>query len=306
MENALISDLQRYSVHDGPGIRTTVFLMGCNLRCKWCHNPECIPHHPSLRYIQSKCIACNKCIQTCKYGALSVIDGEMHYNRRMCAQCFCCVSVCAANALSAVGKEYTADQLFCELEREKPFFTQSNGGVTFSGGEPALHGSFIRAVAEKLKRADIHTAVETSGYAAWEHYAQFQGAIDLFLYDIKTANPDKHKDGTGADLKLIIDNLKKLDANGADIFIRMPIIPGFNDSHQDMVHFINLMHTLRHPYPVELLAYHNMAYGKYKQLFLSGNHYLYEEPGRELVNRLEHSLRNSGIQIVSSHAWTEL
>lgn len=244
MNTAVIFDIQRSSFADGPGIRTTVFFKGCNLRCKWCHNPESQSAKPQIMFYRNKCTGCGRC------KGITEKDAEF---------------VCFNDAKKICGKKYIVEEVFDIIQKDKPYYETSNGGVTFSGGECMLQIDFLCEILKKCKDADIHTAVDTAGYVPWENFEKIIPYTDLFLYDIKAFNNDVHKEFVGASNELIFNNLRKLSERKVNVSVRIPIIPTVNDSIEEMEnirHFLALYKLSS----VELLPYHKMGEHKYNAL----------------------------------------
>ena len=251
--NAMIFDIQRNSFVDGPGIRTTVFFKGCNLKCAWCHNPESQSAKPQIMFYKDKCSGCGKCLEVCPN------------NLEKCDFCGRCEIFCASDARKVCGREYTVDEVFSEVIKDKAFYDNSGGGVTFSGGECMLQIDFLCEILEKCKENGIHTAVDTAGNVPWEYFERILKYTDLFLYDIKLFDREKHKQYTGADNKVILDNLKKLFEGGASVWIRIPVIPGANDTEEEMRKIKEFLKPYS-PLKIELLCYHKMGEHKYDAL----------------------------------------
>lgn len=249
MNKAIIFDIQRGSFVDGPGIRTTVFFKGCNLRCAWCHNPESQSFKPQMLFYKDKCIGCGKCNEVC--------DNEN------CILCGKCELYCPADARKICGKEYNADDVWAEVEKDKAYYENSGGGVTFSGGECMLQIDFLSEILKKCKENGIHTAVDTAGSFDFTNFEKVLPFTDLFLYDIKCFDSEKHKRYVGADNELILKNLKKLFSADAKIWIRIPVIPDFNDSIEEMQKIKSFLAECGTPERVELLPYHAMGQNKY-------------------------------------------
>ena len=250
---ATIFDIQRNSFVDGPGIRTTVFFKGCNLNCKWCHNPESQAPQQEMMFYKDKCVGCEKCREVCPY----------HLEK--CDFCGKCELYCAADARKICGREYKVDEVFFEVVKDKTFYDNSGGGVTFSGGECMLQIDFLCEILKKCKENGIHTAVDTAGNVPWEYFERILKYTDLFLYDIKLFDREKHKQYTGADNNVILDNLKKLFEGGASVWIRIPVIPGANDTEEEMRKIKEFLKPYS-PLKIELLCYHKMGEHKYDAL----------------------------------------
>ncbi len=265
MEKNLISNIQRFSLDDGPGIRTTVFFKGCNLSCLWCHNPECISLSPSLYFENSSCTHCGRCSNTCPEKAHQFIDNTHSLLRERCTSCGACTGVCPSKALKIVGKEYEAEILLKEILKDKVYYKNSGGGVTFSGGEPALFFKDIIPIALLCKKAGLHIALDTAGNVPFANYEALLSCVDVFLYDIKCFTSDLHHAWTGVHNPRILENLQKLDAHKASYTIRVPIIPHFNSSLQEQEHIASFLASLKNISLIELLPYHNYGLGKYKK-----------------------------------------
>lgn len=253
MLNATIFDIQRNSFVDGPGIRTTVFFKGCNLKCMWCHNPESQSPNIQMMLYKDKCIGCGKCSEIC------------HNNLESCDFCGKCELFCPADARKICGKKYAVSEVFDEIKKDKLFYENSGGGVTFSGGECMLQIDFLVEILRKCKQEGIHTAIDTAGFVPWESFERVLPYTDLFLYDMKVFDDEKHKKFVGVSNQLILENLCKLFQKGADIWIRIPIIPGVNDNVCEMERIKDFIKQY-HPKKIELLPYHKMGEHKYDAL----------------------------------------
>ncbi len=266
MTKGIITTIQRMSIHDGPGIRSTVFLKGCNLRCKWCHNPETFEFHPELEWQKDLCINCGSCAEVCRPKALKMVNGQLNFSRSDCNACFDCIDVCYPNALRKTGKEYTPEALVDELIQDLVFFRQSGGGVTFSGGEPMLQASFIKEAALLLKKQGIHIAMETNLSVSWDKYEEMLPFIDLVMADVKMIDEEKHRKWTGSGNRMILENIRKLDEANTPYILRTPVVPGVNDSTHIMEQIIAFVGTLKNLRKYELLPYHPLADFKYENL----------------------------------------
>jgi len=268
-----IFDIRKFSVHDGPGIRTTVFLKGCPLSCAWCHNPESQSFQPEIMYWEQRCVHCGKCIAICTTGAIVAeeVEGNIRflYNRNRCTNCGDCVACCPAEARTQVGRLATVDSIIEEIERDRIFYDESGGGVTFSGGEPLLQVNFLKAMLEECRQIDLHTAVDTSGYVPWKSFESILPFTDLFLYDIKIMDGELHRRFTGASNSLILSNLEALSHRNVPIILRVPVIPGINDGEENLLPLARLAGSLPNLSRVDLLPYHPSALGKYDRLDLN-------------------------------------
>jgi len=260
----LIFDMKHFAVHDGPGIRTTIFLKGCPLRCKWCHSPESQNPHPEIIIHPEKCIGCGECVNSCQTGALTE-PGKI--NREKCTLCGDCVEACYAGALELIGMPYTVEDILKEVERDKVLIEISGGGVTLSGGEPAAQPEFTAQLLEALKERGYHTALDTCGHTPWETMQKLLVHTDLVLYDLKHIDPEIHEEFTGRNNELIISNLKRISASGVPaLIIRIPLIPGCNDSDDHLRIMSQFLSSLRSVETVELLPYHRLGVPKYEAL----------------------------------------
>lgn len=259
----VILDIQKFSIHDGPGIRTTVFLKGCPLNCLWCHNPESKNFRPQLSYDGNKCIMCRKCEAVCPVN-VHKFENNVHYaDYSNCILCGKCVEVCPAAALSVYGKVMSIDEIIKEAEKDKKFFDNTGGGITISGGEPLSQGEFSTALAKAAKERGIHVTVETSGFTTKESIEKIAEYTDLFLFDYKVSDIELSEELIGTkDLKKILENLDLIYSKKKDIIIRCPFIPGYNITEK---HFRKIA-GLERKYPdllgIEILPYHNFGRNK--------------------------------------------
>lgn len=291
----LVSNIQRFSIHDGPGIRTTVFLKGCNLRCFWCHNPESWKSYPELQIFPQKCIGCGNCFKVCSVGAHQIIGERREFLRDRCQHCGNCAEQCYAEALVLVGEVMSVQEVMDEVEKDRPFYETSNGGVTFSGGEPLLHKDFIHSLLLESKSKGLDTAVDTAGNVPWEVFDAVLPHVDLFLFDVKAVNEDKHIKGTGVSNIRILENLNRLSKAGTRIWIRVPIIPGFNDNANDMEEVAVLVQELANIELIELMPFHRLGKAKYESLGLEYACKDYEMPSSEHMSQLVKVFTDRGL-----------
>ncbi|HCO93628.1 MAG TPA: glycyl-radical enzyme activating protein [Phycisphaerales bacterium] len=230
----LVFDIKKYAIHDGPGIRTTVFFKGCPLQCLWCHNPESWKSRAELGFRKSRCTGCGQCVEACSHEAISLIESRPVTDAEKCVLCGRCVDVCPAGARQIIGRETTVSEVMVEVERDVIFYDQSGGGVTFSGGEPLMQPDFLLALLKQCRTVNIHTAVDTSCYAEPEIVELVAGRADLFLCDIKHMDNEMHERFTGVGNNLILENIRRISQADKKIVIRIPIIPGFNDDSENI------------------------------------------------------------------------
>lgn len=266
--DAVVFDIQRFSVDDGPGIRTVVFFKGCNMHCLWCHNPESLHLYAEVMFLAQKCIGCGKCFELCVQNCHTLADGKRVFDRNRCIHCGHCAAVCCTGALTVTGQSMTVEEVFAEIKKDDLFYQNSGGGVTFSGGEPLLQADFLRDVLVECKKAGIHCAIETAGNVPWTSFEKVLPFTDLFLYDIKVVDLALHKKVTGSDNKRIIDNLKKLAKTGVEIWARTPLIPGVNDMPSEKEQLADLLASLETVQKHIFLPYHKLGEGKYESLGL--------------------------------------
>jgi pyruvate formate lyase activating enzyme len=263
--SALITNIQRYSIHDGPGIRTTVFFKGCNLRCPWCHNPETVKGEQELCYYAEKCVRCGACMQVCPAGAHFFTNGVHGLDRKRCTACGACAGVCYAGALVMAAELMSRDEILQAVLRDRDFYDASGGGVTFSGGEPLLQKDFLVPLLRACGEAGISTAIESALQVPEETLAELVPWTDLFLADFKHPRRGELIDAVGADLDRVTSNIAFLVRAGAETAVRIPVIPDFNDTEELIQESVRLLSSLGLR-RVELLPFHNLAEGKYRSL----------------------------------------
>lgn len=281
-----VLNIQKFSIDDGPGIRTTVFLKGCNLHCLWCHNPESISPDYQIQFFPQRCIKCLSCSKVCPAGAHFLKDSNVVFARELCRRCQICVEVCHSKALVIQGKSMTTDEVIDEVIKDRAFYENSGGGVTFSGGEPLLQKDFLVELLKRSKNLGLHTAVDTAGNVPWKTFQDIMEYVDLYLYDVKMMDRDKHKLKTGVENGRILSNLEKLVAAGARIHVRVPVIPGVNDNIEEMGEIASFLQKLDGIELIELLPYHGFAESKYESL---GAEYTYKgckTPNQDLMKAM--------------------
>jgi pyruvate formate lyase activating enzyme len=265
MTTGTIFDIKRFAIHDGPGIRTTVFFKGCPLTCCWCHNPESQSTSPELLYRQDLCETCGECVYACPTGALKLAKDGVVRNMVYCDLSGECADVCPSEAFVMVGRQMTADQLMAEIEKDTPFYDQSRGGVTFSGGEPLAQADFLAEVLDRCGERDIHRVVDTCGLAPAETMRFIAERTDAFLFDLKLMDPAEHLRHTGVDNGQILENLRMLAEMGGSIQVRVPVIPTITDDPANLDAIGRFVSTLTGPPGVTLLRFHPTAMGKYER-----------------------------------------
>lgn len=267
-----VLNIQRYSLHDGSGIRTLVFLKGCPLHCLWCSNPESQLHSPQLGFIASRCVGAGgvcggACLSVCPVAALRLDSEDTPIiDRQVCDACGLCVKACPEDALEVVGRDMTVDEVIVEVEKDRPFYRRSGGGVTIGGGEPLTQYRFTAALLEAAHGVYLHTALETSGFAAWEHFEPVLKHVDLLQIDLKHMDPVRHRELTGQSNELIIENLRRVLSvkSPQDVIVRFPVIPGCNDSAENIRDMADFVMGLGYK-QIELIPYHRMGISKYAQ-----------------------------------------
>lgn len=273
MRSGVIFDIEHGSFVDGPGIRTTVFFKGCNLKCAWCHNPESQSFKPQLLFYRDKCTGCGKCREVC--------PNQLEH----CDLCGKCTIYCPVNARKLCGESWDVEQLLGEILQDKEFFENTDGGVTFSGGECMLQPEFLGEILRKCKENGIHTAVDTAGNVPWSSFERILPDTDLFLYDVKCFDDARHRDCTGVGNRLILENLGKLLELGQNVLIRIPVIPGINDRVEEMEAIRAFLNSHGKPVGVELLPYHQLGENKYAALGLPVTEF--QIPSRETMEQLK-------------------
>jgi len=291
----LIFNIQRFSIHDGPGIRTTVFMKGCPLQCQWCSNPESQQASPEILTLDRNCIKCGKCVEACPQDAITMTESGRSIDRNKCDRCLECALVCPAEAIQIVGKYMRIDEVISEVVKDRIFYQNSGGGVTVSGGEPLLQWEFVRELLRKCKARNLHTVLDTSGYAPWKVIEEVLRYTDLVLYDVKLLDSARHQAATGVTNEIILANAAKV-ARSKRTWLRYAVIPGFNDSESCTREIAAFASSL--PFEkVSLLPYHAMATQKYERL---GREYTCEgisPPTSEHLKQIAQIFESSGVNI---------
>lgn len=291
-----VYDIQRFSIHDGPGIRTIVFFKGCPLRCLWCSNPESQRTERELLYTASRCLHCGSCVAACAAGALVLGENGIAVNRYACTACDQCSAVCPTGALRITGQRMNVEQVLDAVARDNIFYEHSGGGMTLSGGEPLAQPDFALALVRGARERGIHSAVETTGWASADIIRRVLGATDLILYDIKQMDPAKHQWGTGVTNDRILDNARVAAGLGIRMIIRVPVIPGFNDTRDDLFSIGRFAQELGLA-ELQLLPYHRYGVTKYASL---GRDYALPDaapPASEQIESLQRSVQALGLHV---------
>ena len=306
-------DIQGFSVHDGPGIRITLFLKGCPLRCPWCHSPESLAFESELNWMEIKCIGvekCGRCLRVCPYDAISAcgmkksLDGSgeiqlVAVDRSKCTSCGACAKVCTAKALYMCGTDYTVDDIMERIRREVPFFKRSGGGVTISGGECLCQPKFVLEILKRCKAEGIHTAVDTSGFVDWDVIESILPYTDIFLYDLKGINDDLHKQVVGVSNELILENAQKIAAAGGKFQIRLPVMPMYSDSEEvfdEIGKFILQLGDAAEV--VQILPYHSLGTVKWERLQTGKPVFEAKPPSEELISARKKQLEDMGLNVI--------
>lgn len=297
----IIFDIQRSSLHDGPGIRTTVFMKGCPLRCAWCHNPEGLTSSPLLSFLPEKCIGCGHCLPVCRPHGHSITEGRHLLDRSRCVTCGSCARECYAGALEMIGRDVTVAEVMEVVLRDRPFYESSGGGLTLSGGEPLLQAAFCKSLLQQAKQSGLHTCVETCGQYSYDRLEAVAPYVDLFLYDWKESDTTRHLTFCGAGNERILANLRALDGDGSRIRLRCAIIPGFNDRPDHFEGIAEIARSLHNLEGVELLPYHPLGVSKMRRFGLDDEDMLrVQTTDQDSLPRWVDFLRQRGLVVLNS------
>jgi pyruvate formate lyase activating enzyme len=293
-----IFDIKRYSVHDGPGIRTTVFLKGCGLHCLWCHNPESIAGGPELMHWPARCVRCHACVKACPTGALTVgAAGAVSVDRSKCDLCGQCAEACLYEAMQIVGRAASVDEVLAEIERDRVFYEQSGGGVTLSGGDPLVQPGFAEALIEACRSRGFHTALDTAGLSPNGALDRLAAKADLVLFDLKVMDDARHRELTGVSNVPILDALKRLAVAGREIWVRIPLVAGVNDGDDNVRRTIDLLLALKTVRRVGLLPYHAGGLDKARRIGKDAQFRKFEAPSQERIAAVEAAFRAAGFEV---------
>jgi len=296
MTTGTIFNIQRYSIHDGPGIRTTVFLKGCSLNCWWCQNPESQLSEQENVFWEDRCIGCGACSTICPSGAIQIKNSIPVTEKEKCILCGKCIEKCPALAREMIGKKMTIEEVLKEIEKDLVFYEESGGGVTFSGGEPLGQSEFLEELLNDCREKKIHTAVDTSGYVSWGILNKIHSKVNLFLYDLKIMDSERHKKYTGVSNEIILENLKKLSWVHNNIFVRFPLIPGINDNYQNIKEMGEFLSSLKIA-QVNLLPYHYIGVDKYRRLGRIYHLAATQPPSEEKLSEVSAILRKFNLNV---------
>jgi pyruvate formate lyase activating enzyme len=293
-----VFNIQRCSVHDGPGIRTTVFLKGCPLSCSWCHNPEGIDDSPVLMISADRCLSCGACSEACPVEEGGAAPAGKPWDRSVCTRCGSCVEACPADAREIAGRDYEVDELVDVVERDRVFFNPSGGGVTFSGGEPLAQSEFLTKCLSECRRRGLHTTIDTCGLAPRETLLEVARLCDLVLYDLKHMDPICHRSETGSDNRLILENLRALSESDVDVWIRLPLIPGFNDDAANIEATGAFLDDFPRRHRVFVLPYHGIANGKKSRLGKAADQSDLQPPEGEVLGAVAEALAKHDLEVI--------
>ena len=290
-KKGMVFDIKKFAIHDGPGIRTTVFLKGCPLTCLWCHNPESQNFNPEISFMPDKCIGCGWCFEACEWHCHRLEEDQRIFDRTDCKQCGKCAEKCYAQAIELVGKQMSVDEVISEVMKDKAFYDNSGGGMTISGGEPMSQFEFTKALLAEAKQNALHTCLDTCGFTQFKKYEEIMNNVDIFLYDLKETSPELHKKYTGVDLQPILENLQKLDNVGASTYLRCPLIPGLNTRDEHIEGIASIANKMTNLIQIDLMLYHPLGESKLKRFGieskLESKDFADKEEGKILQKKLE-------------------
>jgi pyruvate formate lyase activating enzyme len=292
-----IFDIKKYAIHDGPGIRTTVFFKGCPLSCWWCHNPESLSKNSHRLYRGERCIGCRECLAACPNGAIREFDDRLQWDAAACGFCRSCAEACPSEAVEFIGKSVSVDEVMAEIARDALFYDQSRGGVTFSGGEPLMQPEFLIGLLDACGNQGFHRTVDTSGHVDTDTLLETAARTDLFLYDIKHMDPEKHYRYTGVSNEKILTNLRQLSRLGTSIIIRLPVIPGINADEENIDRTGALAASLPGVIGINLLPYHCAADAKYRDLGLENKASDVRRPSADVIETATHHLAGYDLEV---------
>jgi pyruvate formate lyase activating enzyme len=291
----LVFNIQKFSLHDGPGIRTTVFMKGCSLSCRWCSNPESMNRHQEIMIYDVRCIGCKKCVEACPVGAIVFTERGREIDWDTCDNCLECARVCPSKAIECVGDYMTVDEVVKKVEDDRIFYENSNGGMTVSGGEALVQSAFVREVLKKCREKGIHTALDTTGNAPWQDIESVLEYVDLVLQDIKHMDTEMHKKGTGVGNERILENARKI-AQSVRIWIRIPLIPDYNDSEENIRMVCEFASDIGAE-KISVLPYHDLGSSKYPKLGIVYPMEGTTPPTEEAVESVRKTIESLGLEV---------
>lgn len=293
----IVFDIQRYSLHDGPGLRTNVFLKGCALGCHWCSNPEAKNFQPEIAFFERTCFLCGDCITECPEAAIALENGHITWDRSKCNECKRCAEICPAHSFSLIGREMTANEVVAEVLRDVAFYG-GQGGLTLTGGEPTLQPEFAEAILRLSKEEGIHTAIETCGAVNWQNIQRLLPYLDQVLFDLKHTDPEVHRQFTGAPNTVILGNLRRTCQAGANLIVRIPLIPGFNADTESLGAMAGFIQSLQGVREVHLVPYHTLGRSKYHALGLPYLMEQYDPMHSEEAEQYANIFRKQGFAVL--------
>ena len=293
-----VFDIKRYSIHDGPGIRTTVFLKGCSLGCLWCHNPESVDAGPELMHWPGRCARCYACVKACPLGAIAKdAAGAVSVDRKICDLCGKCAEACLYDAMQMVGREMSVNEVLSEAEKDRVFYEQSGGGVTLSGGDPFVQSAFAEALLDGCRERGMRTAVDTAGFSKNGALERMASKTDLVLFDLKCMDDARHREFTGVSNAPIIDNLKRLAAGRPEVWVRVPLVAGVNDDDDNIWRTIAFLVSLKTIRRVGILPYHSGGLDKARRIGKDAHFRRFESPSEERIVAIEAAFREAGFEV---------
>lgn len=296
MPSGMVSDIQRFSLHDGPGIRTNVYLKGCNLHCGWCHNPETISGAAQIQFFSSRCIGCGKCVEACRYGALRIDgDGPRVFEAESCVGCGACAKECMPRAMVLNGQRMDVDEVMEQVRIDAPYYRRSSGGLTVTGGEPLMQPEFTLALLKSAQAEGFSAAIETNLSLPWMIIEPIAQCCDLIMFDIKTMDTHVHQHWTGQGNETVLHNAKRLNQMGIPFIVRTPLIPGVNDQEEDIVQIARFVKDLENLSYYELLPYNPLAHIKFNELGMAYGFAGTKTQDKSTQRRLLRAARSTGV-----------